>query len=813
MSVSCPRSIGLFLILGAASSVTATEIGEGVHKVGNSPVELRSSACRYATELSRFDFDALNASHQADGRDLVDVETRWDGYQARYSAVWYPLGGTIYTLIYATPSEWNTFITNMALKNGRYLDFEVGYFGSTGTLKRYSAIFYEDEFGDDYDNALHTTNSDALFQDRLQQYFLEGRAIVDFESYVDPGGSVQYAGLWAGDPHQPRTAFYHGLESADVSDLLRPLNGRVIDFERYWSPTHGEHRYALILAMFPGGDWGLYRSITSTELDGWHSLIADTDTHLTDIEVWEDGGSVHYGAVWGDSYKTLYEVSAIPPDTQPQPLSSNLTTLINSFEGPDESLGSLGLYAKNVFSGQTLAWRESTPFYLASTAKIAVHIKLWQEVQAGRIDLNTFAPYTNCADCRDDWYVSEDDPPGFSSADFGSWFTIDHFDRAMMQVSDNAATSMLVDHPVHGVSHDVTDLNEWLSGLSGIGQGFFPVTSIHDVDRTILWQGQVEDYPTDTSYFLIPGWAFEPYFRWGTDTWGDLEDFLGTPVLPRYHYNNGHERYYNMGLNSATPKACTRLMEGLAAHWFLDAAHSETALEVMTEDTHFSDPLPGFQAPIEIFAKGGVKGGARHPVSDAGAYRLGPDTVVVGVFTQFNSRTVSDIRENFVGPIGREALESLAADLETFANNFGFEPTTVWAGRDFEVFVAVLNQGGGDTRPFDVAFYASTNQIISPGDKHIATVRVSGVNGNSYGIAHFAGVFPDAGSVPLGQYFVGWIIDPSIDPIWGEVGELDESEESNRGFDPSGKLTVISHAIFNDGFEGGNTSSWSVTTF
>ena len=190
-------------------------------------------------------------------------------------------------------------------------------------------------------------------------------------------------------------------------------------------------------------------------------------------------------------------------------------------------LGQVGLYVKNVGTDQALGSAIDEPMYLASTAKIPIHIRFWQHIQSGHLDLLTTTPYTKGANRRDDWYVDERGGTwGLSSANFGQLISLERFDRAMMDVSDNGATTMLVDHPTLGLSFDSLDLNEWLAGLDGIGQGFFPITSIGEVDQTILWQAAVMAFPVEQSYFRIPQWAFEPHYRTGVDQWGDLRSWL-----------------------------------------------------------------------------------------------------------------------------------------------------------------------------------------------------------------------------------------------------------------------------------------------
>ncbi|MEE4271200.1 MAG: serine hydrolase [Thermoanaerobaculales bacterium] len=751
----------------------------------------------YARNLDRTNWDLATALQALAGRSPVDIEVRWDGVEERYSGVFMDVSGTIHTLIQGTSAEWNTFFNDMGALAGRFLDVEVGYFDG---VKRYSAVFLED--GDDYSFALRTTNTEAGFQDWLDQYLREGRNIIDFESYTEPGGDVRFAGVWVEDPNQPRTVLYYHLESADISDLIRPLAGRLIDFERYWSDTHSGYRYAVIVAMYPDGEWGHYRWMTSSELDDYDSSIADSNTHIIDLETWESSGTLYYGALWGDGPKSLIEVAPIPSDPDPQPVPVDLSNLTADFESAGQ--GVIGVYAKNFRTGQSLAYRPSEPFYLASSAKVAVHIRFWQDVEAGRFGLFDDLNYTNCDDCRDNWYVDERSFPGFDSSDFGNAFDLERFDRAMMQVSDNGATSALVDDEVIGVSESATDLNEWLSGVPGVGRGWWPVTSIHDVDRTIMWQGQVINFPSDTSFFTIPGWAFEPLWRTGSDTWGDLSDYLGNPPsLPRYNATAGHERYYAMGLNSSTPKAFVLLLEKFWEGAFLNQANTRNALQVMTEWTALDDLLPNH---VDVWSKGGLKGGASRPLSNTGIMEIGPDAVGVVVFTKDNTRTDNTVL-TYISDVALEVFDALHADLEPDMPSGSVSATIVEPTQSFTMSTDIRNRGGGDcASSFDVAFYASTNDTISSADHLIGTVRMNPIPGHQGSFATFDGFFPP--SIPPGTYYVGVVTDTMTDDFSeGEIGEQDEN--NNSGTIPGVQINVLDTVIFADGFESGSVGAWN----
>ena len=761
------------------------------------------SAAIYQLNLTRTQFDAFNTTYLGQGNKLVDIDVLWLNGQERYSAIWYPLNGTIYTLIQEPYADWETFFNDMTPKNGRYLDVEVDYFNGS---KLYSAIFYEN--GDDYATGLRTTNSDSQFQSWQASYLNDGYAIVDFEAYTDTSGNTKYAGVWAKDPNQPMTTLYYGLESAEVSALIAPRIGRVIDIERYYSSIHGEDRWAMIFAADSGGEQYQRRGDTATNINLNNATFSDSNTHLIDIDAYASGSIARYLGLWGDTYKALHEVPAISADTNNQATGTIIQNLMSSFESNGQ--GVIGLYAKNVRTNQSIMYRADEPFYLASTAKIPIHIKYWREVQNGHLNANTSIAYTSGANSRAPWYTG-DRSNGLGINDFGNSFTLAQYDSFMMSVSDNAATSLLMDEPTIGLTRDSYDVNEWLADIDGVGNGWGLVTSIHHVDRNIMWQGQVNDFPAEDSYFDAPPWALETHFRWADcdndnfnedDCWGDLQAFYGvtgTGNLPSYSSDIGHRRYYGQGLNTATPRATALLLEKLVEGALLDATNTTSAIQSMTEGTSF-DNDPAWPNQVNVIAKGGVKGrssAATLAVSDAAIFNIGPDDIVVAVLTEDNTRpvfndntvfppVVNGIRNNFIQPIGIEVLKRLSADLQSCRLS-DFNPKTVAAGQSFTVECTVDNMGGGNATGFDISFYASTNTTISTSDRLIGKARVSGINGYSNKNVALTVSFPD--TIPPGNYYVGWRVDSdrSISTLY-EIGEIDE--DNNVGYDIFDQLVV-----------------------
>ena len=209
------------------------------------------------------------------------------------------------------------------------------------------------------------------------------------------------------------------------------------------------------------------------------------------------------------------------------------------------------------------------------------------------------------------------------TSEAGQALTLRFIDRAMMQVSDNSATSMLVKDPTFGLARDSLDLNEWLASQSGISQGWGVLTAINDLDAFIAWQGQhnndtrdqisllrsprsgMESVRRRTYHACLDGGGNQTgRCRLGTggnppvvpcpnpgdtctrvlDPWGDLGVFLAAEAAPGRttfcptplsitnctgvgipnQMPGDYDRYSNMGLNTATPLALGMLQEKLA---------------------------------------------------------------------------------------------------------------------------------------------------------------------------------------------------------------------------------------------------------
>jgi beta-lactamase class A len=828
--------MGLRVALLAISLMVATVAGAG----GSSPAS-------YAYELTRSGFDTQNSNQASSGKSLVDIEVRWDGSQERFTAVWFPVSGTVHTLIQGTSTEWSSFIGIVGPLAGRWMDVEVAYFG---TNKRYSAIFYED--GDDYGYALHTTDTDASFQAHLDTYFRSGRSIIDFEAYTLTTGETRYAGAWVNDPNQPQTHLYYNLEFSDVAYLFNPMQGRIIDLERYYSSLHGEDRYAVIVAGLPGGGWSVQRNITSSSLSSLNSGTSDSDTHLIDLDVRVTaGGTLLFNAVWGNTYKSLNEVAAMPAPIDAEPLTPALDSLVTEFE-TTFGVGTVGIYAKNLRTNQSVSYRGNEMSYLASATKTAIHIKFWRDIEAGRFNATDTMNYTTSTSSGSQWYVDERPFPGFASGapgfnnDLGQAYTLNRFDQAMMSVSDNGATSALVRDSTYGVARAPQDLTEWLASETGIGRGWGLVTSIQDADRVIVWQGQqTTSHAAEQSYFLLPGYALGPRTRSGwrvctvggqlptncvssfcsrctvdanclssqtcdihRDPWGQLASFFGLSAgesYPLYDSTTAYNRYYSMGLNSATPRAVGNLWEGLMENRFLLPATTSLALANMNEGS-WLNAGNAFPNGISLIAKSGSKSKV---CTTTGVFRYGGEDIVVAVLTKDLTRPCSDnnatndVSELYFPQFGLELLNAMGSDLDVVdpALDSAAGPAMIRPGESLAYFAKIENENGGDADPVDVQFYLSLNDTITTNDTLLTEARTDLIPG--YGNEFLVENTPLPAVTP-GVYYVGWIIDSG--------NELPELDESNKGVVPVTIQVQASLIEITDlTFTSKTTATWSAT--
>jgi hypothetical protein len=147
--------------------------------------------------------------------------------------------------------------------------------------------------------------------------------------------------------------------------------------------------------------------------------------------------------------------------------------------------------------------------------------------------------------------------------------------------------------------------------------------------------------------------------------------------------------------------------------------------------------------------------------------------------TRFNTAKFNDIINIMNGAAPPTDKADLTDDGQTWS---GFSPTTVKRGQtSFTVWCDVRNFGTASSGDFYVDYYASTNTIISTADYLIGWDYISNVNAFAYADSDWTGTFPS--SVPVGTYWIGWIIDSL-----SYVPEFDEN--NNIAYKNSYQLNV-----------------------
>lgn len=161
-----------------------------------------------------------------------------------------------------------------------------------------------------------------------------------------------------------------------------------------------------------------------------------------------------------------------------------------------------------------------------------------------------------------------------------------------------------------------------------------------------------------------------------------------------------------------------------------------------------------------------------------GTYTIGmivdSDDVVAEVSESNNSNLGELIDRDTVLITGTQK-----ADLVATFSDVLIEPQN--AGNTFTFGFEISNPGGLASGTFDVSFYLSTNDIISPADQILGTATLGSVAANgSTGLLAVDLTLPGIND-PFwqgdGTYFVGMLIDPN-----NTVDESDETNNSNTGF-------------------------------
>ncbi|MGM0536220.1 MAG: serine hydrolase [Pseudomonadota bacterium] len=270
--------------------------------------------------------------------------------------------------------------------------------------------------------------------------------------------------------------------------------------------------------------------------------------------------------------------------------------------------GELGVHVRELGSGRTRGWRDEEPWYLASLVKVPVAIELMARVEAGELSLDDRMTLAESD------YVDGAGPINWAPP--GSRLTLETLLEAMLTVSDNTATDMLIRQL------DIAAVNARARAL--VPEGLGPITSLVDVRRHVYAQ-------LHPRAFALEGLDFIELQKQDADRarldW--LSARLEVPGsawrLPSL--DAAFDAYYAGALNSGRLDAFAELLAALAEGRALGPGASERLLDVMTRTRSGEQRLKAGFGPGVAFAH--KTGTQRRRACDAGIAEIGERRLVL----------------------------------------------------------------------------------------------------------------------------------------------------------------------------------------
>lgn len=243
----------------------------------------------------------------------------------------------------------------------------------------------------------------------------------------------------------------------------------------------------------------------------------------------------------------------------------------------DSFSGDLGVYVRQLGTGDKVAHNTEQDWYLASTTKVPLAIVLMQQAEEEGLDLEQRLTL------RDSDYV--DGTGDLLWVDPGARYSLEELNRRSIADSDSTATDMLI----RFLGEE--SLNEEVARL--VPEGLGPITTILQVrydaysevhpDVSILTNRDFIDLKTVNTYKARYDMLLEKL---------DITAHEADANSVREAF----ERYYQRGINSGSLEAFGSLLEQLVRGDLLNEAHTEQLLgylsEITTGDRRIAGGLP-----------------------------------------------------------------------------------------------------------------------------------------------------------------------------------------------------------------------------
>ena len=267
---------------------------------------------------------------------------------------------------------------------------------------------------------------------------------------------------------------------------------------------------------------------------------------------------------------------AEPPDADEAPQwTTQLATRLAQIDA--NYPGELGIYVKDLSSGEVVGLREMQPWYLASTVKVAVAVTLLEAVDDGRTNLSDRI----VLDPLD--YVDGAGETNWQEP--GTAVTLQYLFDQMLIHSDNTATDVLLRYL------GTDNVNTMVRRTVGLGVG--RITTLADVRRYAY-----SEFHPDAMSLAPKGMFAIKAAGYGEDRVAALVQVLGVPrsEFTAPDLDEAFERYYATGLNSAPLDQYSGLLEAVARGDLLSPASTALLLSTMerieTGDDRIKAGLP-----------------------------------------------------------------------------------------------------------------------------------------------------------------------------------------------------------------------------
>ncbi len=271
--------------------------------------------------------------------------------------------------------------------------------------------------------------------------------------------------------------------------------------------------------------------------------------------------------------------------------------------------GEAAVYAKDLSTGREVAINADKSFYLASVAKVFIMASVYDKLEREGLTREHVLPFTP-EDYREKTRTLRDR--------YGEKWTVQHVIDPMINVSDTAATDLLVKF----VGEDQVNAFVKSLGIPGIGR----ITSIGHLDREIMTR--IDSRFAEVPYHLLERW------QRGGEVAAIVPAYFPTDprTLPAYRlrYGAAYRDYYATGWNSATPRAMGAVLERIARGTLVSATSSRWMMETMGNS---GGPRMGRRLPPTTWTYS--KDGGKYQVTcSVGIIREGTFEMLVGAFTQ-----------------------------------------------------------------------------------------------------------------------------------------------------------------------------------